>query len=384
MPDMPLTDDFIESSGRNTREYINDINIYKCKICGIVQNPDDFDHRTYYQDYRYSTGHSEFTKTFMNSYAEAAIEAFNKTNGRSPKSALEIGSGDGQQLVYFKNWGVDALLGIEPSEYLANIAESHGIKTVVDLFDSNMASYMDSPVDICISSYTFDHVRDPLDYLKAAHMLLADGGILALEVHDFEKIVERTEYCLFEHEHTIYLTSDDISLLVKEAGFFPISINPLSPGVTRGNSLIVIASKCGARTLSLGVDRSLHSPVVDDFQERVSSTISRIDNWISQLPSTSKIVGFGAGGRGIMTIAALSEFEKINALFDSNFESYKYETPKTRIPIVGPDGWHQYKDAYVIVFSFGYYEEILRALINAGFKNERIVSLLSFYPNHNR
>jgi len=383
MADMPLTDDFIEASGRNKPEYINDINIYQCNNCGIVQNPDDFDHNAYYQDYRYSTGHSEFTKRFMSSYAEAAFEAFKKINNRTPESVLEIGSGDGQQLMCFKNFGVDILLGIEPSKYLANIAESHGIKTVVDLFGVNMVSLIDLPVDICISSYTFDHVRQPLDYLIAAHTILADGGILALEIHDFEKIVERTEYCLFEHEHTIYLTSNDISHLLEQSGFTLISINPLTQDVTRGNSLIVIASKNRVQRLSFDVEEgdSYQPPIIDDLQDRVSFTISRIDNWIRELPSTSKLVGFGAGGRGIMTIAALSNFDKISVLFDSNFESDKYKTPKTRIPIVGPDDWYKYKDAYCIVFSFGYYEEIVKSLINVGFKKERIVSLLSFYPN---
>jgi hypothetical protein len=151
--DMPLTDDFIEVSGRTKIEYIRDIQIYHCNNCGIKQNPDDFNHEDYYQNYQYSAGHSEFTKRFMTAYATALFEAFEKTNNRAAVSVLEIGSGDGQQLLAFKSLGVDVLLGVEPSEYLAKIADNIGVKTVVDLFGTTMSSNIPSPVDICLSSY---------------------------------------------------------------------------------------------------------------------------------------------------------------------------------------------------------------------------------------
>jgi SAM-dependent methyltransferase len=378
--DMPLTDDFIEVSGQTKKEYIRDIKIYHCGNCGINQNPDDFNHESYYQDYQYSTGHSEFTKRFMTAYAAATFEAFERTNNRAARSVLEVGSGDGQQLLSFKSLGVDILLGVEPSEYLAKIAENIGVKTVVDLFGTAMSSNIPSPVDICLSSYTFDHVRQPLDYLKAAHKLLVNGGILAFEIHDFGKIVERTEYCLFEHEHTIYLNDGDAKSLLEQTGFTLLSLNPLPPNLTRGNSLIVIAKKDGDFRLNFDAQKPCEKYELDDLQDRIMSTVERIDSWIRDLPKTEALVGFGAGGRGVMTVAALSENKRVKALLDSNYQSNKYLAPKTRIPIVGPDSWVQYKDAYCIVFSYGYFQEILENLTLVGFKKERIISLLDFYP----
>lgn len=382
--DMPLTDDFVEITNLDKVEYVHDISIYRCGSCGVTQNPNDFDHETYYQDYQYSTGHSKFTKRFMSSYAESTFEAFKKTNGRNARSVIEVGSGDGQQLIAFKPLGAEILIGIEPSEYLAKIANDQGIRTEINLFGSHITYLITDPVDVCLSSYTFDHVRDPLDYLAAAHNLLVDGGILALEIHDFGKIVRRTEYCLFEHEHTIYLSEDIVKNLLEQTGFSVLCINPLSPEVTRGNSLIVIATKKNQPKLSFMDIEGNKKIKLDDLQKRISSTIDRIDNWISTLSDSSNVVGFGAGGRGVMTVAALKEHKKIKALLDSNYKSNKYLTPKTRIPIAGPDSWSQYKDAYCIVFSFGYFDEILESLIKVGFKKEKIISLLKFYPDNNQ
>ena len=79
-------------------------------------------------------------------------------------------------------------------------------------------------------------------------MLLNDGGALAIEVHDLQRIVDRAEYCLFEHEHTIYLAADDLRFLLEASGFDIVSVNPIPDTVTRANSLIVIARKNAAPT----------------------------------------------------------------------------------------------------------------------------------------
>ncbi|MBF9020224.1 methyltransferase domain-containing protein [Rhodobacterales bacterium HKCCA1058] len=382
LPMMPLTDDFVSVENSKRLEYLSDINIYVCDNCGIVQNPKDFDHETYYQDYEYSSGHSEFTKRFMDAYAAEAFSAFKKINNRDPNSVLEVGSGDGQQLLSFKNLGVSTLLGVEPSDYLSAIAQKLGIISEKNLFGSDMIDRIPSPIDICISSYTFDHVRQPLDYLEAANSILGHEGILCLEIHDFEKILERTEYCLFEHEHTIYMTGRDISKIIEKAGFTTISINPLRDEITRGNSLIIIAKKSGQPKFDFSKNNYDKSNGFMDLQDRVTATIDRIDNWIRDLPSDSELVGFGAGGRGVMTLSALTQAERFDALFDSNYESGALLSPKTRIEIVGSDDWSKYSNSYCIVFSFGYYQEILERLINSGFKRERITSLLDFFPNH--
>ena len=123
------------------------------------------------------------------------------------------------QLGYFREMGVKKLFGVEPSDYLANEAECDGLNTLVGLFGQDIVEKMDRNFSICLSSYTFDHVSDPVDYLLAANSLLELGGLLSFEVHDLDRIIDRTEYCLFEHEHTIYLDSQTANMIVEGCGF---------------------------------------------------------------------------------------------------------------------------------------------------------------------
>ncbi|PIT74713.1 methyltransferase domain-containing protein [Limnohabitans sp. JirII-31] len=380
LENMPLTDDFISIENQDRKEYLRDINISECQQCGLVQNPADFDHEGYYQDYQYSSGHSAFVQNFMQRYAAAVCDAYKKINAKPPASVLEIGSGDGEQLKQFKTLSVARVLGIEPSEYLAQVAIKSDIPTQVDLFGAHTKQKLNETFDICLSSYTLDHVRSPIDYLQTAYALLNEGGILTFEVHNLEKIIERTEYCLLEHEHTIYLTPDNARSLIRSLGFEVVSINPLSNNEVRGNSLIVMAKKVRIDTCEHDKNNNLHNPLLNDLDQRIKTTIARIDDWVDSLPINSDLVGFGAGGRGVMTLAALRKSERFKALFDSNYQSERYFTPKTRIPIVGPDGWSDFSSAHCLIFSFGYFDEIKKQLTEKGFSSDKIVSLADFFP----
>ena len=95
LKDMPLTDDFVLDASGSKNELINDIEIFKCPDCGLIQNPKDFDYKDYYRDYNYTSGSSSFTKDFMDVFSESIIGVFKQVAGRAPRSVLEVGSGDG-------------------------------------------------------------------------------------------------------------------------------------------------------------------------------------------------------------------------------------------------------------------------------------------------
>lgn len=375
---MPLTDDFILSDRQDRQEYLADIDIFECQKCGLVQNPADFNHERYYQDYQYSSGHSKFTKKFMKMYAQILINYFESVNNRSPDSVIEVGSGDGVQLQQFLMLGVAQVLGVEPSDYLAKIAISSAVPTHIDLFRKGIEAKIERRFDICLSSYTLDHVRNPIEYLETSYRMLNDDGILAFEIHNLEKIIERSEYCLFEHEHTIYMTAADAQRFVEQVGFKILAIDPIHSTHVRGNSLIIVAQKI-PKPLDCYIFKYSRNAKLEKLDGQITQMIYRLNQWVGSIPINESLIGFGAGGRGVMTLAALDNPSRFKALLDSNYKSGIFVTPKTRIPVVGPDIWTSFSSSHCLVFSYGYFPEIKKQLIERGFTGERIISLADFF-----
>lgn len=372
---MPLTDQFI-SLDRKQNEFIDDIRIYQCEICGLVQNPIDFNHEGYYDNYGYSTGHSEFTRAFMRLFAETLCDAFRSVHGREPDSVLEIGSGDGAQLKIFNELGIDNVLGIEPSESLVRQSKQIGVPAFKGLFSNSIISELPrQDFDICLSSFTLDHMQNPADYLRTAHGLLIPKGILAFEVHDLSRIAERGEWCLFEHEHTIYLDADMAQAVLRKNGFKTHIINPLPHSDVRANSLIVVAYKA-EKTLEQTI------PSLVDYsglQKHIDIIVGRIETWIDELPPDDELVGYGAGGRGVMTLATLRNANRFSTVFDSKQQSSRLSTPKSRIPVSGLNHLKYYNHSWCLIFSFGYSSEITAKLLANGYHQDRIITLQAFY-----
>jgi SAM-dependent methyltransferase len=371
---MPLTDEFIPKENIG-KEFLADIEIAICKSCGCSQNLNNTDMDEYYNEYTYSVQSSGFAIQFMKTLAERVKEKF-FTSISNPK-VIEIGSGTGEQLLEFKKLGFE-VLGVEPSKKLVDYANSIGVPTLHAFFDEHVGEKLPDSfqeADLIISSYTFDHIPQPVSVLKKIHSILKPGGIMIHEVHDLGLIKQRNEYCLFEHEHYTYLNERTMSYVLGANGFEVDSFNLLSQKEKRANSLLVATRK---------IDITKEYPVNVEFElaelkllnTNVKESIERIQSWLQE-NSNQNIVAYGAGGRGIMTIAALNDFSNIKYIVDKNPKSQNIFAPKSHLPVFGIDELGKNRADKILVFSFGYYNEIVSELGEKyNYKPEQFTSIL--------
>lgn len=293
LPQMPLTDDFIPPSHLG-HEFLEDINIFVCNDCLTAQTQIDVESRAYYEDYQYSVGNSTKAKRFMKLMAEnLQLNYYPKIKG---KKILEIGSGDGEQLVAFKETGC-RVLGYEPSSELCQLARSKGVPTIQGLFSADSVSTLPEDfkeVDVVFLSFTFDHLPNPKAFLAACHSILnKKNGLLVVEVHDFEKIIKRKEYCLFEHEHSIYLTEATAQKLCESEKFTIINFDLIAEEDRRANSLIFVATPIESQfSLSAATARTPANFHKFNFYEKISADINsgirNLDYFIANLTEQKK------------------------------------------------------------------------------------------------
>ncbi len=378
---MPLTDEFI-SNEKIGKEFLGDIEIGICSTCGCSQNLNDTDMDVYYNDYTYSVQSSGFAIQFMKSLALKVKNKFFKKI-RSPR-VIEIGSGTGEQLLEFKKLGFE-VLGVEPSKKLVEHAVSMGIPTLHDFFDENIYEKLPDnfkQADLIMSSYTFDHIPQPVSVLNKIHEILSPGGIMIHEVHDLDLIKKRNEYCLFEHEHYTYLNEKTMSSLLGKSKFKVETYHLLSQKEKRANSLLVTARKIDfQKKYKVDINHELDQLNLLNFN--VNQAIQRIQTWLQENSKLS-IVAYGAGGRGIMTIAALNDFSAFKYIVDKNPKAKNIFAPKSHLQVFGLEELEKDRADIILVFSFGYYKEIVEELGKRfNYKPGQFISILEILePSH--
>jgi SAM-dependent methyltransferase len=382
LPEMPFTDDFITPEALGS-EFRADINIFICTSCLSAQTQHDVDVGDYYEDYQYSVGGSSTASRFMRILAENTVARFPASS--PSRKVLEVGSGDGEQLVAFKNTGC-RVLGYEPSSVLCKVAEAKGIPTIQGLFTADSIHQLPDEfkeVDVVMLSYTFDHLPDPRAFTAAARDILnKDHGLLIVEIHNLEKIIERQEYCLFEHEHSIYLTETSVAQLCALEGLTVIDFDLVPEADRRANSLIFVATPNESQLASRAVKPSTpdafnHLDHYSLIGANITSAIQNLDRFVDQMTADGKtLAGYGAGGRGVMTLAAMRSAPKLKYLVDKKPKRPGLVAPKSGVPLVSLDELASNPVDAILVFSFGYIDEIRREVSALGYQPDQFYSLL--------
>lgn len=377
----PFTDDFIWPASAG-REFTAPLGVAVCRDCWTAQTRHDVDVSDYYRDYQYSVAASGFAQRFMARLAEEALSRYGFGHGAS---VLEIGSGDGAQLAHFQERGA-RVLGFEPSAELCAASRAAGVPVAECLF---MAETVDEiptemrPADVVVLTYTFDHLPDPLAFLEAVRTVLEPRrGVLVVKVHDLEQITERRETCLFEHEHSVYLTSDSFRRLLRRAGFELVTTQLLDASERRGNSLLVVAAP-------IGTEHAIDEPeplsrdfdaweTYSGFAGDVQRSHEALRTWVrDRRAGGARVAGWGAGGRGVMTLAyAGLDRSDIAYLVDRNPHAHGRLAPASHVPVVPPEHLDAEPVDDLIVFSYGYLDEIREQVESDLQSSARLVSVL--------
>ena len=339
--DAPFTDDFLTPEAAGS-EFSGALRVAVCRSCWTAQTRHDVDVTDYYRDYRYSVAASGFAQRFMARLAQETLDRYGLAPGAS---VIEVGSGDGAQLAHFQQRGA-RVLGFEPSADLCAVSRAEGVPVAECLF---MAETVDEiprelrPADVVLLTYTFDHLPEPLSFLEAVRTVLEPRrGVLVIEVHDLEQIPARER---------------------------------------RGNSLLVVAAPKGTEhpvdpPRPLGRDYCTWETYAD-FGEDVERSHAALCEWVRERRAAGETVaGWGAGGRGVMTLAYTGlDADDVAYLVDRNPHAHGHLAPGSHVPVVVPEHLAANPVDHLVVFSYGYMDEIREQAHQLG-SDAQLVSVL--------
>ena len=208
-----------------------------CRECGIVCLNPRWDEQRYERYYRKEYYSAYQPRTICQTDAgdiipgDRSVHIFNAVSPFAGKEAriLEIGCGNGDNLVPFLQYGYTNLTGIEPSPECCDVLRQRGITAVNGTLSSILQNeYSRERYDCIILSHVLEHFVHPEQELSAMLRLLEPSGFIFILVPDFYGF-SRT-FRQFTTPHTFYFSQTTLERLLLSCGYAVTEYCKAQPG----------------------------------------------------------------------------------------------------------------------------------------------------------
>lgn len=315
-----------------------DIDIYGCQRCGHTQIT-SFVADEYYEDY--------FLGSYWgSSFTEVRKKQLNTLIQLAPATDhfLDVGCGVGHYLElarkHFKQ-----IYGIEPSESSAHIAKDKGFHIIQDYFHDKIG--LDAEFDVITMIEVLEHVEAPLELVTLASKFLKEDGILLIEVPNGQRIVSNQLFYNLCTDHIQYFSIPSLAAMAQLAGM----------------QMITVREADDPNLLEMFLRKPTNNQPTFTEQRHLI-----LNQWLSVLPSTSKIAAWGAGAESASFIHMLDGKVKLACIFDS--DAAKQGLCIHHIPIqqATTDNVNQYD--HIVLFANAHRKQIESQLDRLGYKGD--------------
>lgn len=235
-----------------------------CEGCGLVQvypQPDPKEMAAYYAShdyrreygpaaliftgpdgsYRVQPGEPRYEHAVMRKAELEASVVASVVESIEGLKVLEVGCGEGRMLRELERMGA-LVTGIEPDGEAAAKATGRLERGTVHACTLEHAR-LDPPYDVVTAWHVVEHAFDPVDMLRRLRGLMADHGVLMIEVPDLTSPGLPVETAHFQHVHLYDFTGPTLKATLSKAGFAvqEIACGPRRPNA--GSHIRAVATK---------------------------------------------------------------------------------------------------------------------------------------------
>jgi SAM-dependent methyltransferase len=317
---------------------------------------------------------SSYSDSWVQHAADYAGSISDRLGLGSASLVLELASNDGYLLQHFVQRGIP-VLGIDPAENVAEAARARGVPTLAEFFDSRLAARLVDEgrrPNLIVANNVLAQVPELNDFVAGMQVVLAEGGVLTVEVPHLVRLVEGLQFDTIYHEHYSYFLLGTLVQLFAVHGFEVFDVEELA---SHGGSLRVYAKRRGddARPSSGRVDSLLawereggyhRVEGYKDFARRVMETKWALLELLIEVRREGKtVVGYGAPGKGntLLNYCGIRT-DLLEYTVDRNPYKQGKFLPGTHIPIYPPDRIEETRPEYVLVLPWNLKRELMAQL----------------------
>lgn len=363
----PLANSFLKKSALKKNELFYPLVLNFCKRCSLVQLADIVNPEVLFKEYLYV---SSTSRVFINHFEKFASEVYTRFSLNNKDLVVDIGSNDGILLKPFKKLG-SKVLGVDPAENVARVAEKGGIETIIDFFNQKVAKRIVKKygmAKIITGANVFAHIDDWVELTKAVKILLKDDGIFIIEVPYLLDFLQKNLFDTIYHEHLSYISVRPLVYFFEKNNMSVFDIQKVS---SHGGSIRVFVKKPSSKyKIGSNVNKCLMEEkkaklnllkTYKEFSNTIEINKSLLVKMLNEIKGNGKrIVGYGAPAKGntLLNYFGIGP-EIIDYIVDDSPLKQNLYTPGTHIRVLSPSKLKSDRIEYLFILAWNFADTII-------------------------
>ena len=336
-----------------------------CHDCFCVQLRLCLDEEILYKDYTYMTPNVD-SLTFH--YEELVKFLENKNILSKKKKCLEIGSNTGLFIEKLSPHA-EKVIGIDPAENIAKLANESGYETICDFFNLTSANSIlrkYGQMDLLIARHMFAHNENPKILLQAMDNLLTDEGSIMIENAYVVPTLRNGEFDQIYHEHMFYYSVTSMQNLLATNYF---ELFDLMDSRIHGGSITFLGARKGKKKISPIIEEFIQQEkklfedekIFHDFNAKIVNIKSKVLKEIHKdIKEQKKIAAYGASAKAFTMFSFLGlDSSKISYCIDTTPTKIGKYFPGFSIKVISEEDHLELNADTILVTAWNYKDHIL-------------------------